>query len=96
MLPGSNLTQVPILKEGMLPFCALLKIVIRDTAKISASCSAVIAWSICSIRSARDSGTCTPLVFLTVAARQRSLWPWIDAMIPFPNSNKEGPSTGFA
>jgi hypothetical protein len=50
---GSNLTQVPILKHGMRPAFANLKIVMRDTVNISASSSAVSARPIRSIRSAR-------------------------------------------
>ena len=54
---GSNLTQVPIRNDGILPAFACLKIVILETVNILASSSAVKARSIRSIRSANDKGS---------------------------------------
>src|SRR5260370_18467870 len=51
---GSNLTQVPIRNDGILPAFACLKIVILETVNMLASSSAVRARSIRSIRSAND------------------------------------------
>ena len=54
---GSNLTQVPIRNDGILPAFACLKIVILETVNMLASSSAVKARSIRSIRSANDKGS---------------------------------------
>jgi hypothetical protein len=46
---GSNLTHVPILKHGMRPAAACLKIVTLDTERSPARSSAVKAWPVFSI-----------------------------------------------
>lgn len=54
---GSKRTQVPIRNEGILPLFACLKMVMRETASIWASSSAVRAWPSASILSASDVDT---------------------------------------
>ena len=51
---GSNRTQVPILKQGIRPAFANLKIVIRETASNSESWAAVRARLNCSMRSGKE------------------------------------------
>ena len=46
---GSNLTHVPILKHGIRPAAACLKIVTLDTERSPARSSAVKAWPVFSI-----------------------------------------------
>jgi hypothetical protein len=43
---GSNLTQIPIRNDGILPAFACLKIVILETVNMLASSSAVKAWTV--------------------------------------------------
>lgn len=54
---GSNRTQVPMRKDGILPAFACLKIVIFETVKMLASSFAVKARPILSIRSGSDIGS---------------------------------------
>lgn len=57
---GSNLTQLPTRKEGILPAAACLKIVTSETQRKPASSFAVIARPIFSILSARDTTDQSP------------------------------------
>src|SRR5215471_13366147 len=53
-LCGSKRTDVPMRKQGICPARARLKIMMRESERSSASSTAVNAWPICSILSARD------------------------------------------